>query len=331
MDVSALALTRAGTARHIRSLLAALEDEDVDVRRYALGGSSRALVPFRDVAWYLAALPARALREGMQVLHCPTQRAPVHSSVPLVVTVHDLAVLRHPETFNRWTRKYSRRVLPRVARAATRLIAVSEFTKRELLDLLDVPEEKVRVIPNAVGPPFAPDGEAAKGDYVLAVSTLEPRKNLARLVEGYKRARLNGLPLLVAGAEGWGDVRVEGVGVRWLGEVRDEELARLYRGARCVAYVSLYEGFGLPVLEAMACGTPVVAAGGAALEELSGDAAVLVDPLDPDAIAAGLTEALDRRDELRARGLERARGFDWREVARRTVDVYREAAASHMP
>jgi glycosyltransferase involved in cell wall biosynthesis len=331
MDVSALALTRAGTARHIRSLLAALEDKDVDVRRYALGGSSRALVPFRDVAWYLAALPARALREGMQVLHCPTQRAPVHSSVPLVVTVHDLAVLRHPETFNRWTRTYSRRVLPRVAQAATRLIAVSEFTKRELFELLDVPEEKVRVIPNAVGPPFAPDGEAAKGDYVLAVSTLEPRKNLARLVEGYKRARLDGLPLLVAGAEGWGDVRVEGDGVRWLGEVRDEQLARLYRGARCVAYVSLYEGFGLPVLEAMACGTPVVAAGGAALEELSGDAAVLVDPLDPDAIAAGLTEALDRRDELRARGLERARAFDWRDVARGTVDVYREAAASHMP
>jgi glycosyltransferase involved in cell wall biosynthesis len=327
MDVSALALTRAGTARHIRSLLAALAGEDVEVRRYALGGSSRALVPVRDVGWYLAALPTRALREGMQVLHCPTQRAPVHSSVPLVVTVHDLAVLRHPEAFNRWTREYSRRALPRVVRAATRLIAVSEFTKRELLELLAVPEEKVRVIPNAVGEPFTAQGESAEGEYVLAVSTLEPRKNLARLVEGYRRARLNGVPLLVAGAEGWGDVRVEGDGVRWLGQVGDDQLARLYRGARCVAYVSLYEGFGLPVLEAMACGTPVVAAHADAVEEVSGDAAVLVDPLDPDAIAAGLTEALDRRDELRARGLERARLFDWREVARETVDVYREAAS----
>jgi glycosyltransferase involved in cell wall biosynthesis len=327
MDVSALALTRAGTARHIRSLLAALEGEDVEVRRYALGGSSRVLVPFRDLAWYLAALPTRALREGMQVLHCPTQRAPVHSSVPLVVTVHDLAVLRHPETFNRWTRKYSRRVLPRVARAARRLIAVSEFTKRELLDLLDVPEKKVRVIPNAVGAPFGPEGEAAAGDYVLAVSTLEPRKNLPRLVEGYGRARLNGLPLLVAGAAGWGGVRLGGDGVRWLGEVGDEELARLYRGARCVAYVSLYEGFGLPVLEAMACGAPVVAAQTGALEEVSGNAAVLVDPLDPDAIAAGLTEAIDRGEELRMRGLERARAFDWARVAQETEAVYREAAA----
>jgi len=327
MDVSALALTRAGTARHIRSLLAALASEDVEVRRYALGGSSRALVPVRDVGWYLAALPTRALREGMQVLHCPTQRAPVHSSVPLVVTVHDLAVLRHPEAFNRWTREYSRRALPRVVRAATRLIAVSEFTRRELLELLDVPEEKVRVIPNAVGEPFTAEGESAEGEYVLAVSTLEPRKNLARLVEGYRRARLNGVPLLVAGAEGWGHVRVEGDGVRWLGQVGDDELARLYRGARCVAYVSLYEGFGLPVLEAMACGAPVLAAHADAVEEVSGDAAVLVDPLDPDAIAAGLTEALDRGDELRARGLERARLFDWREVARETVAVYREAAS----
>ena len=327
MDVSALALTRAGTARHIGSLLRALDDEDVDVRRYALGGSSRTLVPVRDLGWYLIALPARARRDGMEVLHCPTQRAPVRSSVPLIVTFHDLAVLRHPETFNRWTRQYSRHALPRVARAATRLIAVSEFTKRELLELLEVPEKKVRVIPNAVGEPFTADGEAAEGDYVLAVSTLEPRKNLPRLVEGYRRARLNGLPLLVAGAEGWGGVRVEGDGVRWLGEVRDEELARLYRGARCVAYVSLYEGFGLPVLEAMACGAPVVVGRSDALEEVSGGAAVLVDPLDPDAIAAGLNEAIDRTEELRPLGLERALAFDWREVAQQTVAVYREAAA----
>jgi glycosyltransferase involved in cell wall biosynthesis len=327
MDISALALTRAGTARHIRSLLAALEDEDVEVRSYGFGGSSRALVPVRDLGWYLAALPARARRDGVDVLHCPTQRAPVRSRVPLVVTFHDLAVLRHPETFNRWTRTYSRAVLPRVVRAASRLIAVSEFTKRELLELLDVPEEKVRVIPNAVGQPFSPEGEAAPGDYVLAVSTLEPRKNLARLVEAYGRARLNGVPLLVAGASGWGGVRIEGENVRWLGEVRDEELARLYRGAKAVAYVSLYEGFGLPVLEAMACGAPVVAARNGALEEVAGGAAVLVDPLDPEGIAAGLAEAIDRRDELRPLGLARARAFDWHEVARQTVAVYREAAA----
>jgi glycosyltransferase involved in cell wall biosynthesis len=327
IDVSPLALTRAGTARHIRSLLAALEDEStVELRTYSFGGSSRAAVPVRDLGWYLAALPAKARRDGMDVLHCPTHRAPFRSRVPLVVTFHDLAVLRYPETFNRWTRTYSRQALPRVAKAARRLIAVSEFTRRELLELLDVPKEKVRVIPNGVGEPFRPEGDAADGDYVLAVSTLEPRKNLRRVIDGFRRAQLNGCRLLVTGMRGWGEVDLNGEQVRWLGFVPDDELARLYRGARCVAYMPLYEGFGLPVLEAMACGAPVVAARNEAAKEVAGDAAVLVDPLDPDAIAAGLVQALDRRDELRTLGLERAAAFSWAEAARATVEVYREAA-----
>ena len=328
IDVTPLALTKAGVARHIAGLLSGLEQEpDVELRRYSFGGRSRALVPARDVGWYLAALPARARRERVDVLHCPSQRAPVRSPVPLVVTVHDLAVLRHPETFNAWTRTYSRVLLPRVVRAAARVIAVSEFTRRELLELLHVPDDKVRVIPNAVGPPFGPDGKAAEGDYVLAVGTLEPRKNLGRLVGAFERAGLNGTRLLVTGGRGWGKVEPAGKDVQWLGFVPDEELARLYRGARCVAYVSAYEGFGLPVLEAMACGAPVVAASTGAAPEVGGDAAVLVDPLDDDAIAAGLVEAIDRADELRERGLARARAFDWKRIADATVEVYREAAA----
>jgi glycosyltransferase involved in cell wall biosynthesis len=327
IDVSPLALTRAGTARHIRSLLRELEHRsDVQLRRYSFGGPSRVVVPVRDLGWYLAALPAMARRDRMDVLHCPTHRAPFRSRVPLVVTFHDLAVLRHPETFNRWTRTYSRLALPRVAKAARRLIAVSEFTRRELLELLNVPEEKIRVIPNGVGDAFRPDGDAADGDYVLAVSTLEPRKNLRRIIDGFHRARLNGCRLLVAGMHGWGDIDLNAREVEWLGFVHDSELARLYRGARCVAYVPLYEGFGLPVLEAFACGAPVVAARTEAAEEVAGGAAVLVDPLDPDAIAAGIAEASARRDELRKLGLERAAAFSWAEAARAMVEVYREAA-----
>jgi glycosyltransferase involved in cell wall biosynthesis len=239
-----------------------------------------------------------------------------------------VAVLRHPELFNRWTRSYSRQTLPRIAGAARRLIAPSELTRRELLDVLGVPPEKVRVISHAVGPPFVAEGEAASGDYVLAVGTLEPRKNLERLVTGFRQADLNGCRLLVAGMRGWGDVEVSGTGVSWLGFVPDEELARLYRGACCVAYLSPYEGFGLPLIEAMACGAPVVAARGGSAEEVTGGAAVLVDALDTDAIAAGLTEAIDRRGELRARGLQRAAAFNWHDVARATVEVYREAASA---
>jgi glycosyltransferase involved in cell wall biosynthesis len=327
LDVSPLALTRAGAARYIESLLAALPGDEVEVRRYGFGGSGKALVPVRDVGWYLAALPVQARLDRADVLHCPTHRAPVRSAVPLVVTLHDVAVLRHPELFNRWTRNYSRVVLPRVARAARRVIAASEFTRRELLELLDLPAEKVRVIPHAVGPPFVAEGDAADGDYVLTVGTLEPRKNLERLVEGFERADLNGSRLLVAGMPGWGGVDVSGDRIRRLGFVPDDELARLYRGARCVAYLSPYEGFGLPLVEAMACGAPVVAADSGSAPEITGGAAVLVDPLDPDAIAVGLADAIERRDELRRLGLARARAFDWGEVARATVDVYREASA----
>jgi glycosyltransferase involved in cell wall biosynthesis len=324
-DTSPLAQTKAGTARYIRGLLGELErTPELTLRRHAFTLRGRAAVPLRDVGWYLGALPL--LVRGANVLHCPTFRAPVRPSVPLVVTFHDLAVLRHPEAFNTWTRRYSRALLPLVARAAARVIAVSEFTAGELVDLLAVPEVKIRVIPNAVGPPFTAAGDAAEGDYVLAVSTLEPRKNLGRLVEGFRRAELNGCELRVVGARGWGDVDpVPSAGVRWLGEVSDDELARLYRGARCAAYVSLYEGFGLPVLEAMACGTPVVTADLPPIREFA-RGVVKVDPRNADAIAAGLGEALARGDELGREGRIAAADYDWGRVARETIDVYREVA-----
>jgi glycosyltransferase involved in cell wall biosynthesis len=244
--------------------------------------------------------------------------------VPLVVTVHDLAILRHPEAFNRWTRTYSRHVVPRVVRAAARVIAVSEFTKRELIELLGVAEDAIRVVPNAVGDPFVADGARAEGEYVLAVGTVEPRKNLPRLA---RAAELAGLELRVAGAWGWADRDVlNSGGVRVLGFVDDDELARLYRGALCVAYTSLYEGFGIPVLEALACGAPVVTSAGTAMEEVAEGTAVLVDPLDPDSIVAGIREAIGRRDELAVLGPEHARRFSWRASAEATAAVYREVA-----
>ena len=327
MDVSPLVLTRAGTARYVESLLEALRAAGADIaREYSFGGPARPTRIVRDTAWYLAALPLLARRDRLDVLHCPTIRAPVRSPVPLVVTVHDLAVLRYPETFNRWTRTWSRLTLPQVVRGARRIVAVSDFTRGELVDVLGVDEGRVRVVRNGVGPPFAPDGPAADGEYVLAVSTLEPRKNLARLVEGFQRAGL-GLELRIAGGRGWGDVDVGGKDVRLLGEVGDTELAALYRGAACVAYVPLYEGFGLPVLEALACGAPVVTTRGGACEEVAAGAAELVDPLDPDDIAAGLRRATGRRDELRALGLARAGELTWERAARETLAVYEEAAS----
>ena len=318
VDVSPLVQTRAGTARHVRGLLGALADRDgVEVEPRAFGGRGRAASIARDSWWYYVGLP-RSAREH-DVLHCTTFRGPLRSPAPFVVTLHDLALVRHPELFPRWHRLSGRAGIGPVARAADHVVAVSEFTKREAIELLGVPEARVTVVGNAVEPVFSPDGAAAEGDYVLAVGTLEPRKNLRRVAAAAGRV---GAELRVVGGRGWGGVETTG----WVGEVSDGELVALYRGARALVFPSLYEGFGIPVLEAMASGAPVVTSRGGATEEVAGGAAVLVDPLDESEIAAGIEEAAARRDELRALGLERAQAYSWASVADAVERVWREVA-----
>ena len=281
------------------------EHLDVDLVELSFPATSRLRAVAADAVWY------PWLRADADVLHCPTFRGPIRAwGPPVVVTVHDLAVLRHPEWFNRWSASYSRFAVPRVVRAAARVIAVSEFTKRELVALLDVRPNKITVVPNAVEDVFTPDGERGEGEYALAVGTLEPRKNLARIaraVEGELR---------VVGARGWRGVEPP-ANVTWLGDVSDEELARLYRGARCLVYASLYEGFGIPVAEALACGCPVVTSRDSPMAELAPDGA-LVDPTDVASIRDGIT---------RATRVEPRHGLSWREVAARTRAVYEEVLA----
>jgi glycosyltransferase involved in cell wall biosynthesis len=276
----------------------------LDVTEVSFPATSRARSVAADVLWY------PRLRADADVLHCPTFRGPFRAAQPLVVTVHDVAVLRHPEWFNRWTRTYSRLAVPRVVAAAHRVIAVSELTKRELVSLLGTPPEKIVVVPNAVEDVFVPDGPRAEGDYVLAVGTLEPRKNLARIA-----AAVDG-ELRVVGARGWGGVEPP-PNVRWLGDVADAGLAALYRGARCLVYASLYEGFGIPVAEALACGCPIVTSAGSAMAEFAGDDATYVDPLDVESIRDGIARA--------TRPAPR-RVASWADVAARTRAVYEAVA-----
>jgi glycosyltransferase involved in cell wall biosynthesis len=318
IDVSPLVQTGAGTARHVRGLLAALDGRPgLELRPLTFGGRGRAATIARDAAWYPFGI-ARAARR-LDVLHCSTMRVPVRARPAVVATVHDVAVLRYPEAFPHWHQHTGRLALRQAVRTADAIVAVSVFTRDELAEILGVSIDRVRVIGNGVDPVFTTAGPAASGDYVLAVGTLEPRKNLARAVEA---ARLVGVEVRVVGAQGWGGVEVPG----WVGRVDDEALAALFRGARCLVFPSLYEGFGLPILEAMACGTPVVTSRGGATEEIAGGAGVLVDPLDVGAIGSGIVEAQERRAELVALGLARARAFTWQRAADELEELWQELA-----
>ena len=323
LDVAPLLQTRAGTARWLNGLKAELERrQDVTVLPLSWGGRGRLTAVARDVVWYPALVAHAASRRQVDVLHCTIFRAPPRARVPTILTVHDLAVLRHPDVFPLWTRLYGRTALRPAIRSADRVIAVSEFSKREVVELAGVDEWVVDVVPNGVERVFDADGPAASGEYALAVGTVEPRKNLARTIEAAAQA---GIELRVVGDPGWGNVTLAGPHVRRLGFVADEELAALYRGARCLVFPSLYEGFGIPAAEAMACGTPVVTSAGSAMADVVGRAGILVDPLDPGSIANGIDEADRRRDELVRLGLERARLFTWERAAEAAVGSYARA------
>ena len=243
---------------------------------------------------------------------------PLFSPCPNVVTIHDLSFEREPALMRRKDRLVFKTVVPRAARKAAKVLTVSERTRRDLREVYDVPDEKIVVTPNGVDPAFTPSTGLAQGDYVLVVGAVQQRKNpLAALAA----AEAAGLPLVVAGPRKDEALarELEQRGARVVGYVEQDELARLYRGAACLVQPSRYEGFGLPVLEAMASGTPVVAVPEPALQEVAGDAAVWADERG---LADGIRKAVGERDRLVAAGLERARRFSWSETARLTLEVY---------
>lgn len=249
-----------------------------------------------------------------------------------VVAIQDLSFELMPELMAPTDRFFFRTFVPRSARRADRVLTGSEWTKRDLVERYGIDEDRIVVTPYGVDPIFTPDGPARDGSpYALFVGAIQPRKDPLTALEAL--ARTNGdLRLLLTGPEksGAGELRaaIERLGlagrVELTGHVSLDELAALYRGAACFVYPSRYEGFGLPVLEAMASGTPVVATAAGAVPEVAGDAAILVQPGDAGALATGIERALADRERLVAAGLERARQFSWAETARLTLETYRE-------
>jgi glycosyltransferase involved in cell wall biosynthesis len=265
---------------------------------------------------------------AIDVLHFSDWMYPPQRGGIRATTVHDLVPLRHPEWVQGRTRRMHTGKYRNTARTCDVVFANSAFTAREVVELLDLPEERVGVALPGVDDVFTREGARAElgGDYVLTVATLEPRKNLAALIDAHALLGRGDLLLAVVGAEGWGDQpRLDRPGIVRLGYVGDDELARLYRGAAAFVYPSRFEGFGLPIVEAMACGAPVVCSSHESMDEACGVAAVRADPEDPAAIAAALEAALGRRDELVSRGLEHAAGFSWSRTGRVFLDGYQEA------
>ena len=331
VDADVLGRQRTGDETYVENLLRRLPALAGDDFRFAAITRRPDLVPegvepmklearFQELR--MAAAVPRLLRRLRPALAHFQHALPFRSPCPAVVTVHDLSFERDATAMGPLDRWIFKRVVPRAARHARRVIAVSERTKRDLVDLYAIAPERITVIPHGVDPAFGPGGNGAH-DYLLFVGAIQARKDPIAAAEA---AESVGLPLVVAGPEREPALarELERHGADLRGYVEKDELARLYRGAACLVLPTRYEGFGLPVLEAMACGTPVVAHSDPALREVAGDVAVYAEP---GGLADAIRQALAERERLSAAGLERARLFSWEETARRTLDVYREALA----
>jgi glycosyltransferase involved in cell wall biosynthesis len=331
-----LSIRVAVNARYLRQPLAGVQRYAREVVR-RLGDRVRLVAPAGVAGgpaghiWEQTLLPG--LVEKGEMLWSPANTGPLRLDRH-VVTIHDLSALDHPEWYASTFAAWYGYLLPRLARRVRRVLTVSEFSRRRIIERLGVEGDHVVVAPCGVDSERFRPREANQAtrlrerlglpaEYLLAVGSVEPRKNLGRLIEAWKSLPRTSRPMLVIAGRRAAPFRrpvvaLRAEGVRWLNGLADDDLPVLYGGALACVNVSLYEGFGLTVLEAMACGIPVVASGAEALRELAGEAALIVDPLDVGAIAEGLRRIVQDgalRAALRVRGLNLARRFTWEATA----------------
>jgi glycosyltransferase involved in cell wall biosynthesis len=287
--------------------------------------------PLRILTMALAARRTKAVSSQVaefDVLHYPLTVPSPGTQAPTVVTLHDTQHRDLPEFFGPARRSFRRLAYDRAARSAAAVVVTSEFVRERAVELLELAPSRVHVVPHAIDHGVFHVADEEPEPMILYPARPWPHKNHSRLFEAFATLRQT-RPQLRLVLTGGGLDRLEPLpeGVENLGSVTPEHLASLYRRAACLVFPSLYEGFGLPVLEAMACGCPVAASNAGAIPEIAGDAAVLFDPTDVDAMAEAMLDADRRRDELRARGIGRAAAYTWDETARRHEEVYAAAAA----
>lgn len=307
--------------------------------------------PVTRIAWEQFIAPFRLLRDRPALLHCPVNVMPLLTLTRTVITIHDLGFMRFPERYKKPKRLYLHALTALSARRAAHLITPSEAIRQEVIELLKIKPERVTAIAEGVSENFKPlpaeDVEKFRREkglpakFVLYVGTLEPRKNLPLLIKAFARWRkehpadAEGVRLILGGAKGWFYEEifrlVEELGLGGLtdfpGYLREEELPLWYNSARCFVYPSIYEGFGLPPLEAMACGCPVVTSDTSSLPEVVGEAGWLVKPDDESGLATALNRLLTDDaawSAYRGKGLLQAARFTWQEAARQTLEIYRQ-------
>lgn len=369
IDISQIVFRGTGVATYTKNLVDSLLEIDKE-NEYVLFGSSLRLKHFLDnyhttyssqsearfyqippavfeFLWNrLHIVPIERFTGKLDVFHTSDWLEPP-ARCPKVTTIHDLAIFKYPESFTPFGGhdivQNLKRKLKWVKKESDLVITVSQNSKKDIVEILGIPEEKIRVVYEACNTEFTKksteDTEKIKkkygieGDYILAVGTREPRKNLERVIEAFSAVSGQGLAvsLVIAGKPGWGENQSSIINsqssIKVLGYVPHDELPALYSGARVFVYPSLYEGFGLPVLEAMNCGCPVVTSNVSSLPEVAGDAAVLVNPESVDEIAQGIKMVIHdkkTRDAWIRRGFKRAKEFSWRRAAKETLAVYEE-------
>jgi len=367
LDVTALPPQPFGAANYIIHLVQALLRVDTTneyvifakPRHVSLFDSTRAHIvpsafdsPVLRIAWEQTALPILARQHRLDLLHSPHYTMPLAKPCRVVVTFHDMTFFLYPQMHLLYKRIFFRTMIPLTARRADALIAISESTRADILRILRIAPSRVTTIPYGIAAHFQPRTDAREREafcqqrniprpFVLYVGNLEPRKNLPLLVRAFARLVTSGLPhhLVFAGARGWDDAAlfttIEELGlsarVHLPGYVPQSELPYLYSAADLCVYPSLYEGFGLPVLEAMACGVPVITSTISSMPEVTGDAALLVEPNDVDALADAMRRVLTDRAlnaTLGAKGQARARAFSWERTAQATLALYTRVAQS---
>jgi glycosyltransferase involved in cell wall biosynthesis len=372
IDAHAIGAQQGGNETYIRNLIKSLAEVDgenhytiylANASAAAIWGngfasrhrnfSVRLLPPPTPLVRAPVFLAYELFRRPVDVLHVQFT-APPFCRVPVVATIHDLAFEHLPETFTRRGSFQLKLTVRRTAKKAARIATVSEYSRQDLIRTYKLPPEKVVVTYNGVEPHFTPQPASSSEaeeirrrfgiarDFLLAVGSLQPRKNLVRLIRAYAKLRSEcgsfTHQLVIVGRKLWltGEIFAEAQKQRWAedviltGYVADEDLPALYRSAAAFVYPSVFEGFGLPPLEAMACGTPVVTGDNSSLPEVAGDAALMVDPYDEQSLARALLEVVNDdslRARLRERGIAQAGKFTWREAAEKTLRLYREACS----